>query len=98
MESRILQKNELLKNTKDVQETDRLFAELETLEWLLAQIVVFILKDSSKTARGILDIPAPIAVASAVKIDSKSTSKTATIFLRLFELQQLFFDKFFYVF
>jgi hypothetical protein len=42
VESLIKQKKELLKNSKDIQETDRLLAELEALEWLQAQIVVFI--------------------------------------------------------
>jgi hypothetical protein len=37
----ILKKKELLKNSKDIQETDRLLAELDALEWLQAQIVVF---------------------------------------------------------
>ena len=34
----ILQKKALLKNSKDVHETDKLFAELEGLEWLQRQI------------------------------------------------------------
>jgi len=34
----ILQKKALLKNSKDVHETDKLFAELEWLEWLQRQI------------------------------------------------------------
>jgi hypothetical protein len=37
----IKEKKELLKNSKDVYETDRLFAELEGLEWLQRQIAVF---------------------------------------------------------
>jgi hypothetical protein len=41
VEALIKQKKELLKNSKDIKETDRLLAELEALEWLLAQIVVF---------------------------------------------------------
>jgi hypothetical protein len=36
-----MQKKELLKNSTDIQETDRLLAELEALEWLQAQIEVF---------------------------------------------------------
>ena len=46
VESIILQKKELLKNSKDIKETDRLLAELEALEWLQAQIVVFTLDNS----------------------------------------------------
>ncbi|MDQ3966768.1 MAG: hypothetical protein M3275_00050 [Thermoproteota archaeon] len=38
VESIILQKKFLLKNSKDVYEADRLFAELEGLEWLQRQI------------------------------------------------------------
>lgn len=41
VEPLIMQKKELLKNSTDIQETDRLLAELEALEWLQAQIVVF---------------------------------------------------------
>ena len=41
VESIINQKKELLKNSKDIKETDRLLAELDALEWLQAQIVVF---------------------------------------------------------
>jgi Zn-dependent peptidase ImmA (M78 family) len=36
----IKQKKELLKNSKDIHETDRLFAELEALEWLQAQMAI----------------------------------------------------------
>jgi hypothetical protein len=36
----ISQKKQLLKNSKDVKETDRLLAEIDALEWLQAQIVV----------------------------------------------------------
>ena len=36
----IIQKKELLKNSKDIQEADKLLAELEGLEWLRAQITV----------------------------------------------------------
>jgi hypothetical protein len=39
LESIILQKKALLKNSKDVHESDRLFAELDGLEWLQRQIV-----------------------------------------------------------
>ena len=41
VESIILQKKALLKNTKDVHESDRLFAELDGLEWLQRQIAVY---------------------------------------------------------
>ena len=37
----IKQKKELLKNSKDIKETDRLLAELEALEWLQQQVAVF---------------------------------------------------------
>jgi hypothetical protein len=43
VETIIKQKKELLKNSKDIQETDRLLTEIEALEWLQAQIVVFTL-------------------------------------------------------
>lgn len=43
VESLILQKNEQLKNSKDVYESDRIFAELDGLEWLQRQIVVYAL-------------------------------------------------------
>jgi hypothetical protein len=38
VESIILQKKSLLKNSNDVHESDRLFAELDGLEWLQRQI------------------------------------------------------------
>ncbi|HEY6757249.1 MAG TPA: hypothetical protein VI037_07660 [Nitrososphaera sp.] len=38
IEPMILQKKALLKNSKDVHESDRLFAELDGLEWLKRQI------------------------------------------------------------
>ena len=41
VESIILQKKALLKNTKDVHESDRLFTELDGLEWLQRQIAVY---------------------------------------------------------
>ncbi len=41
VESIIMQKKSLLKNSKDVHESDRLFAELEGLEWLQNQIAVY---------------------------------------------------------
>ncbi len=37
----IAQKKEQLKNSKGIQETDRLLAELEALEWLQAQLAIF---------------------------------------------------------
>jgi hypothetical protein len=46
VESLIIQKKALLKNSKDVHESERLFAELDGLEWLQAQIVVFTLDNS----------------------------------------------------
>lgn len=45
VESFILQKKTLLKNSKDVHESDRLFAELDGLEWLQLQIAVYIVED-----------------------------------------------------
>jgi hypothetical protein len=47
LESTILQKKELLIISKDIQETERLLAELDALEWLQAQIVVISLGISS---------------------------------------------------
>ena len=38
LEPIILQKKALLKNSKDVHESDRLFAELDGLEWLQRQL------------------------------------------------------------
>jgi 3-methyladenine DNA glycosylase AlkD len=43
VESLINQSKELLKNSQDTQETERLLAEIDALEWLQAQIVVFTL-------------------------------------------------------
>jgi hypothetical protein len=37
----ILEKKTLLKNSKDVHESDRLFAELDCLEWLQRQIAIY---------------------------------------------------------
>jgi hypothetical protein len=42
VESIILQKKTLLKNSKDIHESDRLFAELDGLEWLKRQIARYI--------------------------------------------------------
>jgi hypothetical protein len=41
VESIILQKKSLLKDSKDVHESDRLFAELDALEWLQRQIAIY---------------------------------------------------------
>jgi hypothetical protein len=43
VESVINQKKDLLRNGKDIQETDRLLAEIDALEWLQAQMVVLTL-------------------------------------------------------
>jgi hypothetical protein len=45
VESIILQKKALLKNSKDVHESDRLFTELDGLKWLQRQIAVYTLED-----------------------------------------------------
>ena len=42
VESIILQKKTLLKHSKDIHEPDRLFAELDGLEWLQRQIARYI--------------------------------------------------------
>jgi uncharacterized Zn finger protein (UPF0148 family) len=41
VESVIMQKKALLKYSKDVHESDKLFAELDGLEWLQRQIAVY---------------------------------------------------------
>ena len=41
VESIISQKKAQLKNSKDVHESDRLFAELDALEWLQRQIAIY---------------------------------------------------------
>ena len=41
VESLILQKKEQLKKSDDVYESDRIFAELDCLEWLQRQIAVY---------------------------------------------------------
>jgi hypothetical protein len=41
------QKKQSLKNSKDIQETERLLVEIDALEWLEAQIVVLSLGISS---------------------------------------------------
>jgi len=46
VEALIKRKKELLKNSKDIKETDSLLAELEALEWLQAQIAVFALDNN----------------------------------------------------
>ena len=43
IESIILQKKELLTISKDINETEKLLAEIDALEWLQAQIVVMTL-------------------------------------------------------
>ena len=43
VEAIIMQKKELLKNSMDIKETDRLLAKLEALELLQAQIVILAL-------------------------------------------------------
>jgi hypothetical protein len=43
VEGTIKQKKELLKKSEDVQETERLLAEIDALQWLQAQIVVMTL-------------------------------------------------------
>jgi hypothetical protein len=48
VEPLIKQQKELLKNSKDIKEMDRLLAELEALEWLQAQIVVFTLDNKEE--------------------------------------------------
>ncbi|MFL6485701.1 MAG: hypothetical protein ACJ71D_03165 [Nitrososphaera sp.] len=48
VESIISQKKTLLKNSKDVHESDRLFAELDALEWFQRQIVVCTLVDDTR--------------------------------------------------
>ena len=47
VESLILQKNEQLKNSKDVCESDRIFAELDGLDWLQRQTTLYTLLDGS---------------------------------------------------
>lgn len=59
VESIILQKKELLIISKDIQETEKLLAEIDALEWLQAQIVVMTLgiasnnNNGSRTALGV---------------------------------------------
>jgi regulatory protein YycI of two-component signal transduction system YycFG len=48
VESIISQKKTLLKNSKDVHESDRLFAELDALEWFQRQILVCTLVDDTR--------------------------------------------------
>jgi plasmid maintenance system killer protein len=45
VESLILQKKEQLKNSNDVYESDRIFAELDGLEWLQRQMAVYAFVD-----------------------------------------------------
>ncbi len=51
VESIILQKKDLLKN-RDAEETERLLAEIDALEWLEAQIVVLTLGVNSNNKNG----------------------------------------------
>jgi hypothetical protein len=51
LESIILQKKELLIISKDIQETERLLAEIDALEWLQAQIVVLTLGIGNNNGR-----------------------------------------------
>ena len=59
VESIILQKKELLIISNDIQETEKLLAEIDALEWLQAQIVVMTLgigsnnNNGSRTALGV---------------------------------------------
>jgi hypothetical protein len=48
VETTIALKKAKLKNSKDVQEIDRLLAELEALEWLQSQIAVFSHRDNNE--------------------------------------------------
>lgn len=48
VEPLIKQKKELLKNSKDIKEMDRLLAELEALEWLQLQVAVFTLDNKEE--------------------------------------------------
>src|SRR5919109_1860784 len=48
VKSIISQKKAQLKNSKDVHESDRLFAELDALEWLQRQIAVYTLEDNKE--------------------------------------------------
>jgi hypothetical protein len=45
----IKQKRDLLRNGKDIKETDKLLAELKALGWLQAQIVVFTVDNREAT-------------------------------------------------
>ena len=48
LESIILQKKELLTISKDIQETEKLLAEIDALEWLQAQIAVLLWETATK--------------------------------------------------
>jgi len=52
VETTIALKKAKLKNSKDVQEIDRLLAELEALEWLQSQIAVFSHRDNNEAVLG----------------------------------------------
>jgi regulatory protein YycI of two-component signal transduction system YycFG len=53
VESIISRKKQLLKNSKDIKETDRLLAEIDALEWLQAQIVVLTLGNNKAVGNGL---------------------------------------------
>lgn len=55
VESIILKKTDSLKYSKDIQETERLLAEIDVLEWLQAQIVVMTLGISNNNNGTIMD-------------------------------------------
>ena len=48
VESLISQKKTLLGNSKDVHESDRLFTELDALEWFQRQIAVYAVVDGTR--------------------------------------------------
>lgn len=52
VETTIALKKAKLKNSKDIQEIDRLLAELEALEWLQDQIAVFSHGDNNEAVLG----------------------------------------------
>src|SRR4051794_10313878 len=52
VEAIINQEKEQLKNSKDTEETERLLAEIDALEWLQAQIVVMTLGVGSNNNNG----------------------------------------------
>ena len=48
VESIISQKKTLLENSKDVHESDRLFTELDALEWFQRQIAIYAVVDCTR--------------------------------------------------